>query len=170
MKKILGAMIVFIILITFIGCSIFNKNEQVIMQDPSVKTSQKTADLLKVFEESLPHAEIVAKIMADLDDDKEDDLVIIFIDNVDPLKITKSNLCVVTNYGINAIDLSGSTLNFQFAYGLDSLKILQNPTKVSVMLEEVATNKIFDFQVAMTLDKIEKITSFKIDSIELPNK
>ena len=49
MKKILGAMIVFIILITFIGCSIFNKNEQVIMQDPSVKTSQKTADLLKVF-------------------------------------------------------------------------------------------------------------------------
>lgn len=108
--------------------------------------------------------------MADLDNDNEEDLVIIFNNPIEPTKITKSNICVVTNYSINALTLGGSNSNFQFAKGADSLKILQNPTRASVMLEEVKTNRIVDFQVTMTTDKKEKLTNFAIESIEQPAK
>lgn len=166
----------FIITILFVGCTPPNEKKQIpqepseiVTQKTSEKVTPKTTNLMKSFKKALPKAEVVSTAMADLDNDNEEDLIIIFNNPIEPTKITKSNICVITSYSIHALDLSGNTLNYQFAKGSDSLKILQSPTRVSVMLQEVKTKKIIDFQVTMTIDKKENITNFKIKSIEQSN-
>lgn len=169
MKKIINVLIICSIMISTVACDLAKKevSNLDVVQDTSNKDAHViNEDFLRTFENAFPKSEIVCKTITDLDNDKKDDLVIIFNDFKQQTKITKSNICVVTEYGINALDLSGNTLNYQFADGSESLKILQNPTRASVKLIEVKTNKIVDFQVTMTMDKKEKITNFKIESIE----
>lgn len=166
MKKI---SMIFILLTTLLiqsGCTQLPNeavNKAKVEQKTADKEKQQTAVLLKRFKAAFPDAVIVGQKIADVDNDKVKDLVIIFNNTIDnSVEVTKSNLCVIMSQEMNALDLAGGNLNFKFAKGRDSLKILQNPTRISVILHDSKSGKDVDFQVITTVNKKKNFVNFKI--------
>ena len=113
------------------------------------------------FNEAFPKAQIIQRVMSDMDGDGEKDLVIIF-NNPISNNVTKSNICFITNKSVKAIDIAGGDLNFQFAEGASSLKILEEPKRASILMQDIKENQIIDYQIALTVDKTKNLTNFKI--------
>jgi hypothetical protein len=162
--------IIITISITFTGCNSSEKRE-IIGNNSSEEVKENDfslnddVSLIKEYEnrfkEYLPNMEIVAKEMADLDNDNEEDMVIIY---VDPSETTRSNICFITKYGANALDFSSNEFSFVFANDAESLKILESPIRVCVILREINTNDIYEYHVIMETDKDMKLTNFKVEN------
>jgi len=154
LKKILFLNLILIIILIS-GCSTKDSNSYKIIETSTTmpKMESKESDFLETFRTAFPKVEIVNKAMKDLNNDGNEDLIIIFNNPIESLKTTKSNICIVSKYGINALDLAGGDLNYQYANGANSLKFLENPTRISVMLYNISTNKTIDYQVIMNVEK-----------------
>lgn len=172
MKKILFTIIATLFL-TVNGCSLSQESRVSSNEPPasSVLSSslnqqeQKMTDL-SIFKGAFPEAEIVGQITADIDNDKEDDLILIYNNPNNTGKISRSNLWVATQSNIGALCLGGAESGFEFADGPDSLKILQEPKRISVLLNDPKTQKDTDFQITVTTDMKLKAINFAIKTVE----
>lgn len=162
-------MIFILIIISISGCSIL-RDKNIQSTDHQTDTAEEIESLetkyLNLFKEALPKAEVVGKVMFDIDNDKEDDLVVIFNNPVDTNKISKSNIAFIMRNDIRALDLASGDFNFQFANGAESITVLDKPKRVSVMMYNAEMNKTIDYQVTVTINKELKETNFKIKTIE----
>jgi len=161
-------LIIFLILIFISGCSAI-RDSNLNDTDIQTNTSEKLGLELKylnLFKEAFPKAEIVGKVMLDVNNDKEEYLVVIFNNPTETNKIIKSNIAFITKDDIKALDLASGNLNFQFANGSESLKKLENPNRVSVMMYNTEMNKTIDYQVTVTIDKELNKTNYKIETID----
>lgn len=160
--------IIFIITITitiiFTGCGSSEKRE-ITENNSSEEVKEDDSSLIieyeNRFKEYLPNMEILAKEMADLDNDNEEDMVIIY---VDPAETTRSNICFITKYGSHGLDFSSDEFGAVFANDAESLKILENPTRVCVFLREINTNDIYEYHITMETDKDINLTNFIIEN------
>lgn len=160
MKKYL---ILLSIIILLSSCNTINKTST-----PAVKPviSQELI-FLKLFHENFPKAEIVGKIMSDLNNDNEKDLIVIYNNVVSPTKTTRTNICFITKDSINGLDLVNGDTNFYFENGSNSLKMLKNPTRASVIFYDEKDKKKIDFQVTFTQNIKLNQTNLKIETIDL---
>lgn len=167
-------LIIFIITITFTftftGCGSSekreitgnNSSEEVKEDDSSLNDDVSLIiEYENRFKEYLPDMKIVAKEMADLDNDNEEDMVIIY---ADPAESTRSNICFITKYGAHGLDFSSDEFRFVFANEAESLKILENPTRACVFLRELNTNDVYEYHVTMETNRDMKLTNFKVEN------
>ncbi len=151
------------------GCDVIkdsNINTTNNQNTSSDKKESVEVEYLNIFKEAFPKAVIVDKAMFDVNNDKQDDLIVIFNNPVEDNKIAKSNICFIMKDAIKAIDIASGNLNFQFAYGEESLKTLENPNRISVMMHNTELNKIIDYQVTVTTNRELNETNIKIETIE----
>lgn len=161
---------IYTVTFTFAGCHSSEKREitennssEEVKDDNStlVDDASLIIEYENRFKEYLPNMEIIAKEMADLDNDNEKDMVIIYRD---PAKITRSNICFITKYGAHGLDFSSDEFSFVFANDDKSLKILENPTRACVLLREINTNDIYEYHITMETDRDIKLTNFIIEN------
>lgn len=171
MKKVL-IVIMTIVCTTISGCTLSNKdmtssNEppSSSMRSSSLNPSAQSMTDISIFKGAFPEAEIVSQIMTDIDNDKEDDLILIYNYPSDSGKISRSNIWVATKSNIGALRLGGADSDFEFAEGSNSLKILQDPKRISILLQDPKTKKDTDFQITVTTNIKQKAINFSIETV-----
>ncbi|CAM5215391.1 hypothetical protein UACE39S_02448 [Ureibacillus acetophenoni] len=116
--------------------------------------------LYKEFAMTVPKAVVISKVMFDINNDSEKDLIIIYSTPED-----KTNFAIITRYNVNAIGLNGEDTNFQFSDAPELLKVLENPNRFIIKLYD--KNKDFNFQleIKMEFDKEKNENNIIIKSL-----
>lgn len=171
MKKVFPILFLMIILLS--GCGHLNSNKSDknykaeitkhnISINNKIKENSQIQSYINHFKRVFPKAQIITKSICNLDDDNIKDLVIVY-DNYDEStdKITKSNVCILTDTTMNSLIL-GREHNLEFVKGSNSLKVSQNPKKIILSLHDPQKNKNVQFSLTVTINKNKNATNIKI--------
>lgn len=169
MKHLFRKIIVIMVVLLISGCneesisqdnnmSLFESNMDVKPIKPKENFSRKIK-LLDKFKETFPEATIYENTMFDLDNNKKEDLIVIFDT---PEK--KINFAFINEEKTNSISL-GQGEQYSFKYVTNSLKFFESPKKFIITGYDEAKKFTVDFQISMIYDKDKKHTEFKIESL-----